>query len=174
MGIMPESSDHAPLPITPEHQGKEKASVIETFRAERLKLWKSMSLKMKEHPKLTRVLSASVNATVGAYVKLTAEAYSGKTIDQQQLTPLGRIIHAFIVTTGLASYGLVAAGHPEIAAITYGSSWAAYALMYGPELISPTLQAAAEKMDQTHPKISNILRIVAKTSEMPKKLFFKS
>lgn len=171
---MSETSDHTAALITPEHKVNEKESVIEKFRAERLKLWKAMMIKMKEHPNMARVLSASVNATVGAYVKLSAEAYSGKTIDQQQLTPLGRIIHAFIVTTGLASYGLVAAGHPEIAAITYGSSWAAYALMYGSEIISPTLQAAAEKMDKNHPNISNILRLVAKTSEKPKKLFFKS
>ena len=151
----------------PEQPSQEKETIIEKFRAERLRLWKTMALKMKEHPKMARVLSAAVNATAGAYIKLSAEAYTGKTVDQQQLTPLGRIVHAFIVTTGLASYGLFAAGRGELAAITYGSSWAAYALMYGPELISPALQTAADKMENKHPKTANILRLVAVNAMQP-------
>lgn len=153
-------------------KNKEKQSIIESFREKRLEMWKTMSEQMRKHPNVTRVLSAAVNATAGAYVKLSAEAYSGKTIDQQKLTPLGRIVHTFIVATGLASYGLVAAGQPQIAAITYGSSWAAYALMYGPEIINPTLNAAAEKLDAKHAKTANVLRMVAKVVEQPKKLFF--
>jgi hypothetical protein len=109
---------------------------------------------------------------VGSYVKLSAEAYTGKTVDQQNLTPLGRIVHAFIVGTGLASYGLVAAGRPEIAAVAYGSSWAAYALMYGPEIIAPTLRAAAKGIEANHKTTASILRTVADVAEKPKKLFF--
>lgn len=152
---------------------RERESVIESFREKRLAMWKAMSEQMVKHPNVTRVLSAAVNATVGAYVKLSAEAYSGKTIDQQKLTPLGRIVHTFIVATGLASYGLIAAGQPQIAAIAYGSSWAAYALMYGPEIINPTLNAAANKLDAKHVKTANVLRVVANAVEQPKKLFFK-
>lgn len=154
-------------------KNKEKQSIIESFREKRLEIWKTMSEQMRRHPDVSRVLSAAVNATAGAYVKLSAEAYSGKTIDQQKLTPLGRIVHTFIVATGLASYGLVAAGQPQIAAIAYGSSWAAYALMYGPEIINPTLNAAAEKLNAKHARTANVLRIVAKAVEQPKKLFFK-
>jgi len=162
-------------PITPDAAtaSKEKQSVIEAHREKRLAMWKTMSEQMKKHPNITRVISAAVNATVGAYVKLSAEAYSGKTIDQQKLTPLGRIVHTFIVATGLASYGLVAAGHPQLAAITYGSSWAAYALMYGPEIINPTLNGAADKLGAKHEKTANVFRMIAKAVEQPKKLFFK-
>lgn len=152
---------------------KEKETTIASFREKRLVMWKSLVETMKQHPNISRVLSAAVNATVGSYVKLSAEAYTGKTIDQQNLTPLGRIVHAFIVGTGLASYGLIAAGRPEIAAITYGSSWAAYALMYGPEIIAPTLRAAAKGIETKHQTTANILQTVAAVVEKPKKLFFK-
>lgn len=169
---MAESSEQ-PTPREPHPvPSKEAETTIAGFREKRLVMWKSMVDTMKKHPNVSRVLSAAVNATVGSYVKLSAEAYTGKTVDQQNLTPLGRIVHAFIVGTGLASYGLVAAGRPEIAAVAYGSSWAAYALMYGPEIIAPTLRAAAKGIEANHKTTASILRTVADVAEKPKKLFF--
>lgn len=170
---MSETSLLAPQKDQNESSQKEKESIIERFQNERLKLWKKMAKRMKEHPRMAQVLSAAANATSGSYIKLTTEAWKGKTIDQQSLTPLGRLMHAFMVTTGLSSYALLAAGRPEIAAITYASSWAGYALMYGPELLSPTLRAAADKIQNEHTHTAHILRTVAATCESSKKLFFK-
>ncbi len=169
-----EESSQTPISKEPVSlPSKEREATITNFREKRLVMWKTVVDTMKKHPNVSRVLSAAVNATVGSYVKLSAEAYTGKTIDQQNLTPLGRIVHAFIVGTGLASYGLVAAGRPEIAAVAYGSSWAAYALMYGPEIIAPTLRAAAKGIEANHQTTATIFRNIASLTEKPKKLFFK-
>jgi hypothetical protein len=128
---------------------------------------------MKEQPDTAKFLSAAVNATVGSYIKLSAEAYKGKTVDNQNLTPLGRIIHAFIVASGLGGYVMGAAGRLDLAALSYGASWGAYALMYGPDLLAPALRAAATKLDGKHDSTAKILRSVSKIAEAPKKLFFK-
>lgn len=152
----------------------EKEKTIESYRTERLSLWSSMMTKMKEHPQVARFLSAAVNATAGSYIKLTAETIAGKTIDQQKLTPLGRIMNVFIVGSGLASYGLAAAHRFDLAAISYTSSWAGYALMYGPDILSPVLREVADKLGPSHRNIANIFSITAQVAEQPKKLFFRN
>lgn len=149
-------------------------TVIQSSQEKRLALWRTIAGKMKEHPDTSKFLSAAVNATIGSYIKLSAEAYKGKTIDDQKLTPLGRIVHAFIVATGLGGYALGISGRLDLAAISYGTSWGAYALMYGPDLLAPTLRAAALKLEAKHAKTAQLLTAVSKVVEAPKKLFFAS
>ncbi len=151
----------------------QKETIIQSFQEKRLALWRGMSEKIKQHPDIAKFLSAAVNATVGSYAKLSIEAYAGKTIDNQNLTPLGRIVHAFIVTTGLGAYALGVSGRVDLAAISYGASWGAYGLMYGPDLLAPALRNTASKIEGKHASTARVLTTLSKIVESPKKLFFK-
>ena len=151
----------------------QKETIIHSFQEKRLALWRGMSEKIKQHPDISKFLSAAINATAGSYIKLSAEAYAGKTIDNQNLTPLGRIIHTFIVATGLGAYALGVSGRLDLAAISYGASWGAYGLMYGPDLLAPALRNAAAKIEGKHAKTAHLLQSISKVVESPKKLFFK-
>ena len=151
----------------------QKETIIQSFQEKRLALWKGVSEKIKQHPDIAKFLSAAVNATAGSYIKLSAEAYRGKTIDNQNLTPLGRIIHTFVVATGLGAYALGVSGRLDLAAISYGASWGAYGLMYGPDLLAPALRNAATKIEGKHAKTAHLLQSISNVVESPKKLFFK-
>ena len=165
---------HSEHPVLQEQKKvSQKETIIQSFQEKRLALWKGVSEKIKQHPDIAKFLSAAVNATAGSYIKLSAEAYAGKTIDNQNLTPLGRILHAFIVTTGLGAYALGVSGRLDLAAISYGASWGAYGLMYGPDLLAPALKNAAKKIEGKHAKTAHLLTTLSRVAESPKKLFFK-
>ena len=161
-------------PAPQEHKKvSQKETLIRSFQEKRLALWRGMSEKIKQHPDISKFLSAAVNATVGSYAKLGIEAYAGKTVDNQNLTPLGRIVHAFIIATGLGAYALGVSGRVDLAAISYGASWGAYGLMYGPDLLAPALRGAASKLEGKHTKTAHVLTTLSRIAESPKKLFFK-
>lgn len=169
---MDESRD-IPQPQESKDRISQKETIIQSFQEKRLTLWRGMAEKIKDHPDAAKFLSAAVNATVGSYAKLGVEAYTGKTIDNQHLTPLGRIIHTFIVASGLGAYALGISGRVDLAAISYGASWGAYGLMYGPDLLAPALRGAASKLEGKHAKTAHLLTTLSKIAESPKKLFFK-
>ena len=165
---------HREQPVPQEQKTvSQKETIIQSFQEKRLVLWRGIAEKIKKHPDASKFLSAAVNATVGSYAKLGIEAYAGKTIDNQNLTPLGRIVHAFIITTGLGAYALGVSGRLDLAAISYGASWGAYGLMYGPDLLAPALRTAAGKLEGKHEKTAHLLTTLSKVVESPKKLFFK-
>ena len=149
--------------------------IIETKQGERLTIWKKAVQKLADNKDVQRALSAAVNATVGSYIKLSAEAIKGKTVEGQELTPLGRVMDVFIVGTGIGGYALGATGNLPAGAVSYGASWVGWGAMYGPDILTPVIKKAGDTLETSSksPVALGMLRSVEHSLQNLKGVWFK-
>lgn len=155
-----------------EVQGASTEETIETSQENRFVFWKEVVARLTANQDINRAVSAGVNATVGSYIKLSAEAVAGKTLDGQKLTPLGRLIDAFIVGTGLGGYVLAATGNLQAAGASYGLSWFGWGIMYGRDLLKPLLKKSRESLASSSSSQARLLGVIENTLSASKNLFF--
>ena len=157
-----------------QQKNQDKEKIFEQFRQERLKIIFEGITKLVKNEKLQRLVSGVVNMTVGSYFKLSVEAFNGKTVEGQKLTPYGRAMDAVIIASGLGSYLAMALGKPELAGVSYATSWATWLLMYGSDTLGTVLTAAAEKMTAEQQNVAKFFIAVSQLLQQSKNIYIES
>ena len=133
--------------LTLENQ-EAKNEVKEKFREGRLDILKNKFSTMKDAinkkvpQSLQNLISTGLDKTIISGPKMAVEAYVGKTVSGEELTPTDRVLYGLIAGANMASYALTGyaastgdTDYLKTAGILYAGHWALFGVQRIPKII---------------------------------------